>query len=69
MSGGFGLGRAIVRRVALIHGGEVRLEESASGGARFLITLPSVPLPAADGISGGATAIRDKRRPVTNPIV
>jgi len=69
MSGGFGLGRAIVRRVALIHGGEVRLEESASGGARFLITLPSVPLPAAGATSGGTTGARDKRRPVTNPIV
>jgi two-component system OmpR family sensor kinase len=53
-TGGFGLGLAIVRRVALVHGGEVRLEESASGGARFLITLPSVPLPAAVGTSGGA---------------
>jgi len=53
-TGGFGLGLAIVRRVALVHGGEVRLEASASGGARFLITLPSVPLPAAIGTSGGA---------------
>ncbi|MFK4446161.1 two-component system OmpR family sensor kinase [Caballeronia udeis] len=60
-TGGFGLGLAIVHRVALVHGGEVRLEESASGGARFLITLPSVPLPAAVGTPGGATAIQDKR--------
>jgi len=69
MSGGFGLGRAIVRRVALIHGGEVRLEESASGGARFLITLPSTPFPAAEGTSGGATAVRETRRPATHPLV
>ncbi|MFL9869303.1 ATP-binding protein [Paraburkholderia fungorum] len=45
-TGGFGLGLAIVRRVALVHGGDVRLEEAASGGARFVITLPALPLPA-----------------------
>ncbi|MFM0499219.1 ATP-binding protein [Paraburkholderia caffeinilytica] len=44
-TGGFGLGLAIVRRVALVHGGDVRLEEAASGGARFVITLPTLPLP------------------------
>ncbi|CAE6685441.1 ATP-binding protein [Paraburkholderia domus] len=44
-TGGFGLGLAIVRRVALVHGGDVRLEEAASGGARFVITLPALPLP------------------------
>ena len=68
-TGGFGLGLAIVRRVALVHGGEVRLEESASGGARFLIALPSTPLPAAEGTSGGATAVRETRRPATHPLV
>jgi two-component system OmpR family sensor kinase len=68
-TGGFGLGLAIVRRVALVHGGEVRLEESASGGARFLITLPSVPLPAGGGTPGGATAIRDKKGFATNPMI
>ncbi|MFL6642980.1 MAG: ATP-binding protein [Paraburkholderia fungorum] len=44
-TGGFGLGLAIVRRVALVHGGDVRLEEAASGGARFVVTLPALPLP------------------------
>ncbi|RKF36057.1 ATP-binding protein [Paraburkholderia fungorum] len=44
-TGGFGLGLAIVRRVALVHGGDVRLEEAVSGGARFVITLPALPLP------------------------
>ncbi|MFM0211953.1 ATP-binding protein [Paraburkholderia sediminicola] len=44
-TGGFGLGLAIVRRVALVHGGDVRLEEAASGGARFVITLPALALP------------------------
>ncbi|HEF5871081.1 TPA: HAMP domain-containing protein [Burkholderia cenocepacia] len=44
-TGGFGLGLAIVRRVALVHGGDVRLEDSPLGGARFVITLPVRALP------------------------
>ncbi|KVE88821.1 histidine kinase [Burkholderia cepacia] len=44
-TGGFGLGLAIVRRVALVHGGDVRLEDSPLGGARFVITLPVRTLP------------------------
>ncbi|WP_035056257.1 ATP-binding protein [Andreprevotia chitinilytica] len=39
-TGGFGLGLAIVRRIALVHGGEVVLDRSALGGARFVIVLP-----------------------------
>ncbi|PQV47009.1 ATP-binding protein [Paraburkholderia sp. BL21I4N1] len=50
-TGGFGLGLAIVRRVALVHGGEVRLESAASGGARFVMTLPALPLPVAVAVS------------------
>ena len=66
-TGGFGLGLAIVRRVALVHGGEVRLEEPSSGGARFLMTLPSMSmsLPAA----GGAAAVHDGSAVVANPRV
>ncbi|AZQ50790.1 ATP-binding protein [Burkholderia cenocepacia] len=44
-TGGFGLGLAIVRRVAQVHGGDVRLEDSPLGGARFVITLPVRALP------------------------
>ncbi len=41
-TGGFGLGLAIVRRIALLHGGQVRLDSGAAGGARFVITLPAM---------------------------
>jgi two-component system OmpR family sensor kinase len=44
-TGGFGLGLSIVRRVALVHGGDVVLEEADGGGARFVITLPPAALP------------------------
>jgi nitrogen fixation/metabolism regulation signal transduction histidine kinase len=41
---GTGLGLAIVRKIVLDHGGDVRLSEapSALGGARFVVTLPTV---------------------------
>ncbi|WP_338861863.1 HAMP domain-containing protein (plasmid) [Mycetohabitans rhizoxinica] len=42
-TGGFGLGLAIVRRVALLHGGSVWLEHGELGGARFVMTLPALP--------------------------
>lgn len=38
-TGGFGLGLAIVRRIALLHGGHVSVDTSPLGGARFAITL------------------------------
>ncbi|NPT46763.1 HAMP domain-containing protein [Paraburkholderia sp. 1N] len=57
-TGGFGLGLAIVWRVALVHGGDVRLEEAASGGARFVITLPALPLPVPAKESVPRDAVR-----------
>jgi two-component system OmpR family sensor kinase len=50
-TGGFGLGLAIVRRVALVRGADVRLESAASGGARFVMTLPTLTLPANATVS------------------
>ena len=38
--GGHGLGLAIVKQVARWHGGDVVVERSELGGARFVITLP-----------------------------
>lgn len=38
--GGFGLGLAIVRELARSTGGDVRVEDSPLGGARFAVSLP-----------------------------
>jgi signal transduction histidine kinase len=37
--GGTGLGLALVRRIAELHGGDVRVEDRAGGGARFVLRL------------------------------
>ncbi len=40
-TGGFGLGLAIARKAVLLHGGNLTVEQSALGGARFTLTLPA----------------------------
>ena len=39
-TGGAGLGLAIVRRIAQLHGGDVTLEPATPSGCRFILTLP-----------------------------
>ena len=40
-TGGAGLGLAIVRRIARLHGGEVTLEPVEPSGCRFVLTIPA----------------------------
>ena len=45
--GGLGIGLALVKRLAEIHGGSAAVESAGPGkGARFTVQLPSVPAPA-----------------------
>ena len=41
--GGVGLGLALVKSIAQRHGGSVRCEGRAGGGARFVVSLPTHP--------------------------
>jgi len=54
--GGIGLGLAICRAVATLHGGEIRAAASALGGARFELSLPMDAAPST-GIAPLALAL------------
>ena len=43
---GSGIGLALVRRIAFLHGGDVRVEDRPGGGARFVVTLSPAAHPA-----------------------
>lgn len=40
-TGGFGLGLSIAQKALALHGGTIRVEQSALGGARFVIAFPA----------------------------
>jgi len=46
---GSGLGLAIVRDIVAMHDGSLRVEETAGGGATFVLCLPPLPAPGAAG--------------------
>jgi signal transduction histidine kinase len=43
---GSGIGLALVRRIAFLHGGGVRVEDRPGGGARFVVTLGPAAAPS-----------------------
>lgn len=53
---GSGLGLSIVRQVAERHGGSVRADRSADGGAAFYLTVPGSPTPTPTATTTGAAA-------------
>lgn len=44
-TGGFGLGLSIAHKAVALHGGAIRVDGSALGGARFVLTLPGEERP------------------------
>ena len=62
--GGSGIGLAVVRELAALHGGSAWVETAPNGGARFVLTLPLVVDPAADAAhSADAAAATDVGAP------
>ncbi len=49
---GTGLGLAIVKKVVLDHAGEIWIEDSPLGGARFVLRLPRLKAPTSRRITG-----------------
>jgi PAS domain S-box-containing protein len=60
-AGGLGIGLALVRHIALLHGGQVRADSAGPGrGATFTVDLPGAPAAAVLAIAGLPS--EDRRR-------
>jgi CheY-like chemotaxis protein len=56
-AGGLGIGLALVRHIALLHGGQVRADSAGIGrGAVFTVDLPAAPQQAVLALAGAAAA-------------
>jgi len=53
-AGGLGIGLALVRHIALLHGGQVRADSAGIGrGSTFTVELPAAPASAARALTPG----------------
>ncbi|MEO6878808.1 MAG: HAMP domain-containing sensor histidine kinase, partial [Gemmatimonadaceae bacterium] len=64
-TGGSGIGLAVVRELAVLHGGRTRAEDAPGGGARLVIELPLSHADAADQPSSGASPVDAGAPPVS----
>ena len=64
-TGGAGLGLALCAAIVQVHDGTIRLDESATTGARFVVRLPAAEPPAAAQPSPGRAPTR--RTPAQRP--
>src|SRR6266850_1262721 len=66
-AGGLGIGLALVRHIALLHGGQVRADSPGPGrGATFTVDLPGAPAAAVLAIAGLPS--EDRRRSIAGAL-